>query len=205
MFILALDVDGVILDSNRGGAGHWSRELELRHGITRAQLRDVFFSRYWDDIVTGQRKIEEGLSEALRLLDTSADCESVLSCWFEADFFPVEAAIALANRAAAAGVTIVLATNQEHRRARFLRERLGVLMPIDEVLYSADLGHQKHERAFFARALDRLGVRSSDSGRVVFVDDLEVNVETAKAVGWRGVHASDGDEWVAQVDRILFG
>jgi hypothetical protein len=26
MVILALDVDGVLLDSNRGGAGHWSGE-----------------------------------------------------------------------------------------------------------------------------------------------------------------------------------
>jgi putative hydrolase of the HAD superfamily len=204
MLILVLDVDGVLLDSNRGGAGHWSSELELHHGITRSQLQDAFFTRYWDDIVNGRREIEEGLREALKRLGTSVDCETVLSCWFEADFFPVESAIALAKRAAAAGVNVVLATNQEHRRAVFLRERLGMLMPIDDVLYSADLGHQKHERAFFEKASGRLGLRRGEGERVVFVDDLFVNVEMAEAAGWRGVHASDDNDWVAQVQRMLF-
>ena len=46
----------------------------------------------------------------------------------------------------------------EHRRASFLRERLGAMMPIDDVLYSADLGVQKHEAAFFELASARLGV-----------------------------------------------
>lgn len=205
MLILALDVDGVLLDPNRGGAGHWSSELELRHGITRSQLREAFFVRHWDDVVTGRLEIEEVLREALQQLGTSVDPESVLSCWFEADFFPVASAVALANRAAAAGVTVVLATNQEHRRATFLRERLGRLMPLADVLYSADLRHQKNERGFFERASERLGLRRDEGERVVFVDDLHVNVETAKAAGWRGVYAGEGNEWVAQVDRVLFG
>jgi putative hydrolase of the HAD superfamily len=159
MRILALDVDGVLLDSNRGGAGPWSNELERRYGITHAQLRDSFFARCWNDIVNGRRKIEDGLTEALEIIGVPVDCESVLSCWFEADFVPVESAINLANGIAELGARIVLATNQEHRRAAFLHERLGELVPIDDVIYSADLGVQKHERPSSNRLRVVLGFR----------------------------------------------
>jgi hypothetical protein len=36
----------------------------------------------------------------------------------------------------------VLATNQEHRRADYLRRRIGAAVPLDRVIYSADVGYQ---------------------------------------------------------------
>jgi putative hydrolase of the HAD superfamily len=204
MRTLALDVDGVLLDASRGGAGHWSVELERRHSITRAELRDAFFLRCWDDVVNGRRAIEDGLAEALEMIGSPVDCEDVLSCWFEADFVPVDSVVALGRRAADGGMRVVLATNQEHRRAAFLRERLGALLSIDDVIYSAEVGHQKHERAFFERASERLGFRPDQRDQVVFVDDLLLNVETALAAGWCGVHASDDNGWLHEVERLLF-
>jgi putative hydrolase of the HAD superfamily len=200
---LALDVDGVLLDSDRGVAGHWSCELERRHGITRTQLREAFFDRCWDDIVNGRRAIEDGLTEALEVIGASVDCESVLSCWFEADSVPVNSAIALAKRVAQSGVRLVLATNQEHRRAEFLRQRLGELLPIDAVLYSADLGHQKHESAFFELASRRLGLSFDQGDRVVFVDDLLLNVETAAAAGWNAVLVTEYADWHQTVEALV--
>ena len=203
MRILALDVDGVLLDSGRGGEGHWSEELERQHGITRAQLRDAFFVPYWDDVVNGRLAIEDGLATALDVIGSTVDAEIVLSCWFEADFVPVDSVIALANRAAERGVRVVLATNQEHRRATFLSERLGKLLPIDALIYSADVGHQKHEPAFFERASNNLRLRDDQRNDVVFVDDLLLNVETAVAAGWRGVHAAEGTAWHQTVEDLI--
>ncbi len=198
---LALDVDGVILDPDRGGAGHWTNELEGRCGITRLQLREAFFMRGWDDVINGRRSIEGALDEALRRIGTDVGVEDVLDCWFEADLAVVPATVALANRAADHGCRVVLATNQEHRRAAFLTERLGALFPIDDMIHSAAIGHQKHEPEFFALATDRLGADPAD---VVFVDDLIHNVDQAVVAGWRGVHAAtpDGD-WLTQVSALL--
>ena len=58
---LALDVDGVLLDPDRNGAGHWTNELTARFGIERAQLRESFFMNSWDDVVNGRRSVEDGL------------------------------------------------------------------------------------------------------------------------------------------------
>lgn len=203
MRILALDVDGVLLDPERAGDGHWTNELERRHGITRPQLRHAFFVRSWDDIVNGRLDIESGLAAALDEIGSTVPVEDVLSCWFDADFVPVGDAVELACRAADAGCRVVLATNQEHRRAAYLGARLGAVVPLDQVIYSADLGVQKHDARFFELASQRLAVDPSDRSSIVFVDDLEHNVEQARAAGWCAEHAVAGADWISRVDQAL--
>lgn len=202
MLTLALDVDGVLLDPDRGGAGPWKLELERRHGVPHEQLREQFFQRAWGDVVNGRRPLEPALQEALERMSVSVDVEAVIDCWFEADFVPFETAIGLATRAAAAGVRIVLATNQEHRRAAYLDRHLGERFPIDAVLYSAALGVQKHDSVFFERASERLDL-GADRSSVVFVDDAESNVRVAREAGWRAIHAAPGVDWTVEVGDIL--
>lgn len=64
----------------------------------------------------------------------------------------------------------------------------------DEVVLSAAVGVRKPDPAIFELTARRLGV---DIDGCVFVDDLELNVEAARALGMVGVH-HDGDE-----DRVL--
>ena len=108
MFTLALDVDGVLLDSDRGGAGHWSVELERKYGVSRAQLREHFFVPCWDDVVNGRRPICIGH-----------------------------------------GIRVVLATNQENRRAAYLGEHLGKLSGWEAV-------HATPDESWIAEVLQRL-------------------------------------------------
>ncbi len=204
--VLALDVDGVLLDPERGGLGNWTTEMERSFGITRLQFREAFFMRSWDDVVNGRRPVEAAVAEALAGLDADVEVEDFLAVWFVADFVPIDAAIDLARRAGDAGCRVVLATNQEHRRAAFLREHLGSVMPIDDVLYSADLGAQKHEAVFFELASERLGLDGGQRGDVVFVDDVDHNVEQARRAGWQAVHAEPGvppTAWICDVERLL--
>jgi putative hydrolase of the HAD superfamily len=203
MVTLALDVDGVLLDPDRNGRGHWTNDLNVRLGITNSEIQEAFFMRSWDDVVNGRRSIEEGLGEALAQIGASADIDSVLSCWFDADYFPFEATFELARRAAAAGHRIVLATNQEHRRAEYLRKRIGAVVPLDHVLYSAKIGYQKHARQFFEVASECLGVDAAERSSVVFVDDVMDNVEVARSFGWRAVHAAADQPWRAEVEQLL--
>ena len=200
---LALDVDGVLLDPDRNGAGHWTNELTARFGIERAQVRQSFFMTSWDDVVNGRRSVEDGLAEALALIGTTVDVESVLSCWFDADYAPIDETFDLARRAAAAGCRVVLATNQEHRRADYLHRRIGATVPLDGVIYSAGVGCQKHDPRFFETASDRLGLDADRRASVVFVDDVMHNVEVARSAGWRAVHASADQSWRHEVAELL--
>ena len=64
----------------------------------------------------------------------------------------------------------------------------------DDVVISAEVGLRKPDPAIFRLAADRLDV---DVASCLFVDDLDLNVDAARALGMSGIH-HDGDE-----DRVL--
>ncbi len=45
MLTLALDVDGVLLDLDRGGRGPWTNEIRAEFGIEPALLHEALFRR----------------------------------------------------------------------------------------------------------------------------------------------------------------
>lgn len=89
--------------------------------------------------------------------------------------------LALVEAARVAGYGVHLGTNQEHHRARFMRETLG----LDESLfgvavYSCEIGLAKPDPAYFEKAVAMIG---AEPGEVLFVDDKQENVDGARSVG----------------------
>lgn len=68
------------------------------------------------------------------------------------------------------------------------------------MLYSAELGVQKHDPAFFELATD---VLDGAPGDVVFVDDGQSNVDQAAAAGWAAVLGSPDGGWIPEVEHLL--
>ncbi len=199
---LALDVDGVLLDSARGGLGSWHNEVGHRFGVDASGLSSVFFQRAWSDIVVGLLDIEPALADAIDELGWTMSVEELLACWFEADFVVDGEVVEAAKKLAERNVRLVLATNQEHRRAAFLSRRLGELLPLDQVLYSAGLGVQKHDERFFAEASNLLGIVERRE-RVAFIDDDAANVATARTFGWTSEIFVKTAGWAERLDRFV--
>jgi putative hydrolase of the HAD superfamily len=202
--VLALDVDGVLLDPTAGGRGGWSAAVTARDGVDTGHLQSIFFTRAWADVIVGRTAIEPALAVALEELGWPMSAEDLLSCWFEADSVVDQEVAEAARSWAGDGARIVLVTNQEHRRAHFLEERLGATLPISAMAYSAALGYVKADPAFFAAAGQRLGIDESDD-TVVFVDVSRENVEAARRCGWTAVHFLREGDWRAQIDTALTG
>ena len=59
----------------------------------------------------------------------------------------------------------------------------------DGMIYSAELGAQKPNEEFFARAAGRLPARTP--GEVLFLDDSLANAEAAAGCGWNALHYSN--------------
>lgn len=199
--VLALDVDGVLLDPNRGGLGRWDLALQEEFGIDPAALQQRFFQRHWAAVATGQLDIEAPFAAALLDLGCQAHVDDVLRCWFEADNHLQELVVSAVAGWAAGGARLVLATTQEHRRAAFLRQRFSTLLPVELVLYSAVLGAQKPDAAFYEAASTMLATEGFPD-QVVFIDDLLPNVEAARRHGWIAVHLN-GTGWHDAVEAAL--
>jgi epoxide hydrolase-like predicted phosphatase len=55
----------------------------------------------------------------------------------------------------------------------------------DDIVISGEVGLRKPEPEIFHLAADRIGLRPEEC---VFIDDLELNVDGARALGMTGIH-----------------
>ncbi len=199
--VVALDVDGVLLDSERGGAGSWQLAVEDRFGVDPSELHRTFFDLWWRDVIVGRVSIEEALGSVIAENSWPVSVDAFLECWFDADFCPFSDVVSAAQLWNERGARLALVTNQEHRRAAYVEARLGKLLPLDKVVYSAEVGHMKNEPEFFVAATRAL--RGPDGGQpIVFVDDALTHVEMARRAGWTAVHFELGS-WAERMEDAL--
>ena len=91
----------------------------------------------------------------------------------------------LVERLRAAGYGVHLGTNQHRQRGEHMRTALGFDALFDVSFYSWELGTKKPEAAYFEHAVERIGAAPAE---VLFVDDMQVNVEAAREVGLAAEH-----------------
>ena len=100
------------------------------------------------------------------------------------------------------GVRLALCTNN----VREWEPRWRTLLPIDElfevVVDSGFVGIRKPDPGIYELALERLGLRGEE---VVFVDDLEHNVEAARALGMAGVVFTSTPQARGEIEAALAG
>jgi putative hydrolase of the HAD superfamily len=56
---------------------------------------------------------------------------------------------------------------------------------VDGILYSAEIGAKKPERAFFERVVLRMEVAPDE---ILLIDDAVANINAAAAAGWNTLH-----------------
>ncbi|APW60321.1 HAD family hydrolase [Paludisphaera borealis] len=83
------------------------------------------------------------------------------------------------------GYTLVLGSNTNGIHAPFFRRQFReTLDHFDHLVYSHEARFLKPDRGFFDACVEAAGV---SAGSCVFIDDLEANVEGARAAGLQGV------------------
>jgi putative hydrolase of the HAD superfamily len=81
-----------------------------------------------------------------------------------------------------------------------LTQILGLGDAVDTIIISAEEGIAKPDVRIYRLAVERLGVQLEEA---IFVDDFEVNVQAARAVGMRSVHFQNTAQAIAEVNRYL--
>ncbi|RZS61903.1 HAD superfamily hydrolase (TIGR01509 family) [Xylanimonas ulmi] len=177
-----VDVDGVVVRRPEGRA--WHADLEADLGIRRADLDRVFFRPHFDDVVAGRADLYERLDAVLPVLGAVSSRELV-DYWFAHDAALDDQFLADLASARAGGFDAHLATVQEHHRARYLWETLGLRERFDAMHYAADVGRRKAEPEFYDVVQRRTG---REPGLHCLIDDSLENVDAARAAGWRAFH-----------------
>jgi putative hydrolase of the HAD superfamily len=169
------DADGVVQTTAEG----WRDALGGLCGDpsrTETFLQAVFDAER--PALTGHSNFESSLVAVLESWGCAAGVEEALRVWEMIE--PSEAVLSIVDRLRTSGTRVVLATNQQSVRARFMTEELGYHARFDDLFYSCHLGAAKPEPEYFERVLALLEL---DGTRVLFVDDHPRNVEAARQVG----------------------
>ncbi len=195
--ILALDLDGVVLTGHAEG-GRWDRYMARDLGIDPAVLQENFFRPYWKDIMTGRRDLYDVLEACWPAMKCKATPREFVDYWFRADYTADHAVLRVVDSWRAGGGTSVLATNQEHHRARYVWNEGGLSQRFDEMYYSAALGVEKPQQAFFHAVSQKIGSNRD----IFFLDDALPNVEAAAQAGWNAHHYRDINDLKAALPSL---
>ncbi|OHV26664.1 HAD family hydrolase [Rhizobium sp. RMa-01] len=189
MKVLMVDVDGVLIHGRPAdGLPHFTY-LERDLGLRLDLLQQEFFQTCWGNIIIGREPLAPSLAKVLEKIAPHLSAKTLIDYWFENDSRLDRDLLADLAALRQSGITLFLATNQEHRRARYLMEQLGLNAHFDDILYSAALGHSKPSPDFFRLATERAGVLPGEIG---FIDDVAENIEAARQFGWNAARWTAG-------------
>ena len=180
MKALMVDVDGVIV-VHPDPAG-WSTNLKRDLGLAIELLQEKFFAPNFHDIVHGRAALRERLAPVLADIAPHLTCDQLCAYWFENDSHLDHDLLDQLAAFRARGYALHLATVQEHERAAYLWNDMGLKDRFDAIHYAADLGHAKPADGFYAAIEARTGYAPGD---LFFIDDKAANVLAAQARGWK--------------------
>ena len=198
MAILVLDVDGVVVKGHPEG-GRWDKNLERDLGLNPQRLQERFFRPHWKEITCGRVPMRDVLEQVWPQLHCDAKPDDLIAYWLKMDSRTDPETLAHVAVWREAGGKAFLGTVQEHMRARYLMEELGLNRWFDGMLYSAELGAAKPDAEFFTRAQAKLPV--SDPTEVIFLDDQQNCVDGANAFGWQATRFLTADDISAALAR----
>jgi len=176
---IMVDVDGVLV--RHPDPGGWSAQLERDLGIPTARLQKAFFTPHWDDVIHGRAALRDRLAPVLAEIAPRVGCDMLIDYWFENDAHLDQRLLVELGDLRRDGFELHLATVQEHDRAAYLWDRLGLRDHFDGMHYAAGIGHAKPAAEFYRAIERRTGLAPP---AIFFIDDSPANVAAARACGW---------------------
>jgi putative hydrolase of the HAD superfamily len=189
------DCDGVL----QRPANDWAGEVGQLTGLEGDRL-DAFLG----DLSTAEQPVLDGsepfagpLARVTASWGLPVRAEDLLDVW---QHLAVDAGMLDAVRdLRARGVRCAIATNQHRERAVYMRRELGYERLFDPMVVSGEIGVAKPDPAYFRHAVELLGLPAA---QVLFVDDVQANVDSARTVGL-AAHLFAKDSGRPELERIL--
>lgn len=184
--------------------------LEESRGLAPGALLELLWGEYGDRAGThAWHRLERG---ELTFAEYWEDMQARAKASFGDDFEVGEMAAAMRDNFAVHHVMVTrvrqlkpvyrtaLCTNNVKEFGDGWRSTIPVDELFDVVIDSSHVGTRKPEAAYFAHALDAVGV---DADEAVFLDDMICNVEGARDAGLTAIHVTDVSIAITELDRLL--
>ena len=205
------DYAGVLGTLPFDGVAEWEREMGYPEGATfrvimRGDYLDAASGHPFHAVETGEVGLDEFLADAAvgseeLLGGRRFDSDAYLRFLAEPRFGAQWPIVHRARDLRADGYRVGIVTNNIRAWEAIWTSTIP-LDWFDEVVDSCVVGMRKPDAAIYLHACEQLEVSPSEA---VFLDDMSINVEGARAVGMYGVHVRDVSQALADLDRIIAG
>ncbi len=176
------DIGGVVID--------WNPRYLFRNffdGDPEAMerfLNEVDFWK-WNAGLDLGRPFAEGVAEAGARFPRYADLLRAFDTrWEETAGGPISGMPDFLVRLQNAGYPLYGITNSSSEKFPILRKKYSFLDRFSRILLSGEVGVNKPDPRIFRLFLDQTGLRTED---ILFIDDTEANISSARRVGWDAV------------------
>ncbi|MGW7285663.1 HAD family hydrolase [Streptomyces sp. NPDC054847] len=188
-----LDIGGVLeITPETGWVQRWEQRLELPAGTVNRRLGDVWRAGSIGSI--GEEEVHEQVAARLHL-DAPQVEAFMADLWTEYLGTPNEELIAcvrdLRDRCRLGILSNSFVGARERETSLYHFDEL-----VDRIVYSHEIGIGKPDPRAFEAACAGLGVRPEDC---LFIDDVAVNIEAARAFGMKGHLFEDNVRTIARI------
>lgn len=195
---IAWDFDGVLNKGIENGQYVWQNLLSGSFGIDQHEFaRFIFGDGFWP-VMRGEIDIVDHLEAWKSHTKFDGNVHEILQFWFENDAKPCPEMMRLMDQVDAIGLRQVIATNNEHRRSRYIERDMGFSARVETVFSSGRMKIAKPDAGYFKHIEKAMGL---DPEAFLFVDDYPENIEAAAACGWQ-VHLFPEDGHSALQERL---
>lgn len=186
---VVFDVDGVLVHGYHARperTRRWDENLLADLGVDPDRFREEFiFDIFITRVVTGKMALVEALDKRLPSLGYKGSPMAFAHYWLANDSkLNTELIEAIRQFKKRDDVRLFIATNQDHMRAQWLWQTLGLGEIFEDIFYSARIGMTKAHKGFFAFADERMPI--SDE-KPLFFDDTQKVIDVAHKAGWEAV------------------
>lgn len=180
---IVFDMGKVLVDYKSDGvAWHFIHDEAERKKVSTA----VFDSQEWLFLDMGLISEEEALKKIGYRLDTDHEREMAALClkhWPEYNLYPMEEMGELAGWLKGKGYGIYLCSNASLKLLECYQEVIPGIQYFDGILFSAEVKCIKPQKEMYQHLFDRFQLKPEEC---FFIDDLEMNIEGARACGMDG-------------------
>ena len=177
--LVAFDLGNVLCTVDESTPG---RKLAELSGLVPTEVHDVVFGRQHKLLFeSGKISFQQHASQAISELGIAMSVGEFTDV-YDSALIPADAMFPLVSRIAESH-RIALVSNTSESHWEYARKFLPFSAKLDPVIVSYAVGSMKPEPEFYDSLLAEAGVTAD---RILFVDDLPVNIEAAEKAGMIG-------------------
>lgn len=172
--IYMFDADGVVIQSRM-----FSQKYAQEFNVSISELDD-FFKTDFQECLIGKSDLKIVIKPWLKKWNWSKSVDEFLDYWFKAENQINDALSENIRMLRKNKIKCILATNQEKYRLEYMKKEMDFETTFDKIYSSNFIGFKKPDIEYYRFILNDLNETPSN---IIFYDDRQENVESAKSLG----------------------